>query len=190
MVALHSPLIASVNHVLRQSAWAKERLRPFAGKHVRLVLPPLLINCVIDAEGEFLPGESDAAPDVEIALPADAPLLVLWGKERVHQAVQMSGSAEFAEALGFVARNLRWDVEEDLAKVMGDIAAHRVVKTLEAMAAWRQQATTNLAENFSEYFSEERSALVTRDELTALTAEVEPLEAAIARLEQRIKRLG
>jgi ubiquinone biosynthesis protein UbiJ len=70
----------------------------------------------------------DAELEVSISLPAAAPLLALQGKDAVMRAARIEGSAEFAEALGFVIRNLRWDAEEDLSKMVGDIAAHRIVK--------------------------------------------------------------
>ena len=71
----------------------------------------------------------EAELEVSISLPAAAPLLALQGKDAVMRAARIEGSAEFAETLGFVIRNLRWDAEEDLSKVVGDIAAHRI-------AAW------------------------------------------------------
>ena len=40
------------------------------------------------------------------------------------RTVQMTGDADFAAEIAFLAKNLKWDVEEDLSKVMGDAAAH------------------------------------------------------------------
>lgn len=42
--------------------------------------------------------------------------------------IRISGNADLADALGFVLRKLRWDVQQEaLSRVVGDIAAHRAI---------------------------------------------------------------
>ena len=48
-------------------------------------------------------------------------------EEAAFREVEMQGDAELAQEISFLARHLTWDVEEDLSRVVGDIAAHRVV---------------------------------------------------------------
>ena len=54
--------------------------------------------------------------------------------ETAFRDVQMTGDADFAAEIAFLAKNLKWDVEEDLSKVMGDAAAHRAVGAATAAA--------------------------------------------------------
>lgn len=63
------------------------------------------------------------AAAVSITLPADAPLRALTDRPALMASAQISGSAEFAECLGFIRRNLHWDVEADVSTLVGDIAA-------------------------------------------------------------------
>lgn len=106
------------------------------------------------------------------------------------RAAHIEGSAEFAEALGFVIRNLRWDAEEDLSKVVGDIAAHRMVSTTREFAAWQQQAARNFGENLAEYFTEEQPLIARRIAITDFSADIDRLRDDVARLEKRLQRLA
>lgn len=182
--------LAALNHLLQGAAWARARLAPFAGRVARLSLPPFRLDFLISADGMLMapdPGRDHC--DVEIALPIETPLLAMQGTEAVAKATRISGSAEFADALGFVLRNLRWDFEDDLSKAVGDIAAHRLAALLKSFGAWRAQATRNLAENFAEYLTEERPMLARQAELAALAASVIQLQEDMARLEQRVELL-
>jgi ubiquinone biosynthesis protein UbiJ len=206
--------------LLGQAAWAREKLRAFAGQCVRVEWSPPVFAAVsaVSVIFEIAPDGLLAAPmagvdsvaAVSIVLPPDAPLLVLRGQDMLLRETRISGSAEFAETLGYVLRHLRWDVEEDLARVVGDIAAHRLVGGITAFAAWQRDKMIALAENLGEYLTEERPAIVRRPAIrngeesvvgsTALlrsgfisadfAAAVTATRADVERLEQRLRRLG
>ena len=106
------------------------------------------------------------------------------------RAARIEGSAEFAEALGFVIRNLRWDAEEDLSAIVGDIAAHRIVKGTKEFAAWQQQAAQNFAENLAEYFTEEQPLIVREADISSFSSDIDRLRDDVARLEKRLQRLS
>jgi len=180
--------LAVLNHLLADAAWARARLAPYVGRTARLILPPWRLDLTITELGQ-LKEAGDAQPDVEISLPAGAPLLALSGPEAVARVVRISGSAEFADTLGFVLRNLRWDYEEDLSKTVGDIAANRIAGLVNGVAAWQRQAATNLAENLAEYFTEEQATLAKPAEVSAFVANVDGLRDDLARLEKRFSRL-
>lgn len=179
--------LATLNHLLQEASWARARLAPFAGKSARISLPPLRLDLAVTADGMFASTETTAF-EVEVALPADAPLLALRGKR--YEAKSISGSAEFADALGFVLSNLRWDFEEDLSKAIGDIAAHRVAGLLSAFGDWQGQATRNLVENIAEYLTEEQPTLVKSSVIAGFAESLVEVRDELARLEQRIAKLG
>ncbi len=194
--SLPLPALAAINHVLGQSDWARQRLTPFAGRTARLTMPPFDANIVVLDNGYIASPQpaagEDALPvfDVTISLPASTPLLLLQGLPVVMRAVKLSGSVDFAEALGFVMRNLQWDVEEDLSKVVGDIAAHRIVGAAKDFAGWNSQAAQNLAENFAEYFTEEQPLIARRPAIAEFCGEIDQLRDDLARLEKRVQRVS
>lgn len=189
MQPLPAPLLAAVNHLLGQAAWAREKLVPFAGHVARIELPPFEAAFLIAADGCLAAPSPEATPEVGISLPATAPLLALQGKATVMRAARIEGSAEFAEALGFVIRNLGWDSEEDLSRLFGDIAARRIVSGTRELAAWQRQAAQNFAENLAEYFTEEQPLIARRVAIAEFSAEIDRLRDDLSRLEKRVQRL-
>ena len=184
------PLIATINHVLDQADWARARLQPFSGKQIRITMPPFSRSLTIDAEGRIANGGSaERNADLDIELPADTPLRAMRGNESVMQSAQIRGPADLADALGFVLRNLRWDIEEDLSKIFGDIAARRIVAALNAFVDWQRQAARNLGQNVGEYLVEEKQSLVKRQEFSRLAEETGALQAKIDSIERRVKHL-
>lgn len=190
MQAIPAPLLIAINHLLGQASWAREKLVPFAGHAARIKLPPFEAAFLVDADGRLSVPLPEADLEVSISLPATAPLLALQGKEAVMRAARIEGSAEFAEALGFVIRNLRWDAEEDLSAIVGDIAAHRIVKGTKEFAAWQQQAAQNFAENLAEYFTEEQPLIVREADISSFSSDIDRLRDDVARLEKRLQRLS
>ncbi len=190
MQALPAPLQAAINHVLGQASWAREKLTAFAGHSAQIKLPPFEAAFLIAPDGTIAAPAADAELEVSISLPATAPLLALQGKDAVMRAARIKGSAEFAEALGFVIRNLRWDAEEDLSKMVGDVAAHRLVKGSRELATRQQQAAQNFAANLAEYFTEEQPLIARQADIATFSADIDRLRDDVARLEKRLQRLA
>ena len=161
------------NHVLEGAAWARERLAPFAGRSIELrapLLPALLVT--ITPQGRLQPGGASASASV--AFPGR----------------RISGEAELARVLDELARTLRWDVEEDLSRVVGDVLAHRAVGTARAMRDWQRDAAGRVAEALAAYAAEEARLVVRRPELTAFAQSIDRLVRSLDELERRIGRLA
>jgi ubiquinone biosynthesis protein UbiJ len=183
--------IAALNHLLEGASWARTRLIPFAGRRARFDIPPLALGFEIAPDGRVIPnpGSTDVA-DVVIRLPVEAPFLLPQGLDKLMSQATVEGNAEFATEISFVFRNLRWDAEEDLSKLVGDIAAHRVVQGISRFMGWQKQATTNLAENVAEYLTIEKPVLVPRHELHDLRDAIAKLDADLGRAESRLTSLS
>lgn len=182
-------ILGALNHLLGQAEWARRQLQSFAGRQARFDMPPWQLAFSVNAEGLFeTVGEGEI--DVTVALPAETPLLALQGIDRAMAEAHVTGNAEFATALSFVLKNLRWDAEEDLSKLVGDIAAHRLVGAASSLATWQQQAARNVAENIGEYLGEESALLVQRRELAKFREELADFNMRIERLEARARTLA
>lgn len=178
-------VLQAFNHLLAAAPWARDKLIPFAGRRARLVLGPLPLELRIAPDGTFESlGTGELA--VEIVLPAGAALALLQGREAMMRDARITGAADFAEALGFVLRKLDWDAEEDLSRVVGDIAAHRIVKTAGGIAAAQADAARRLAENVAEYLRYEQPPGVGKAALAAFSGEVAALRRDADALERRI----
>lgn len=54
-------------------------------------------------------------------------------------AVRIEGDVQLAAEVSWLIDHVRWDVEEDLARVLGDAPAHGLVQAVRAMAQAVQQ---------------------------------------------------
>lgn len=185
---LQRPVLAALNHLLRQESWARQRLRPFAGRGARVVLPPwFTLDLTVAEDGTFHSGAL-AAPDVLIRLPEHAPLRFLGRPQEALAAARLEGVADFAEALGFVFRNLRWDGEEALARWVGDIPAHRLAGLGRRLGAWQGETLARLSANGAEFLADEGPG-VPRPALAEQARDIAALDSAVDALAARLARL-
>jgi ubiquinone biosynthesis protein UbiJ len=88
-----------------------------------------------------------------------------------------------------VLRELRWDAAEDLSRLVGDIAAHRLVRLGQGVLAWQRETLSSLLAATSEYLVEERHVLPGREAVASWAREVDALRDDAERLGQRIDQL-
>jgi len=191
MTNFESPIAAGLNRLLASEAWARARLAPFAGETVEFALPPFpAVRLAIEADGRVQPAAREAAPSLLVRLRPDAAAAFLRSEDHFMRAIDVSGNAKLASEVLVLVRHLRWDVEEDLSRVVGDVAAHRIVGGLRALAHWQRDAFARLADSTMEYVIEERRMLVSRGEFETHVAALSRLRDDLARLEQRLRRLS
>lgn len=183
-------LLPALNHVLRAEEWARERLRTHAGAHLRVVAGTFGVDLLVDGQGLLAAAVTAAEPDVTLRLPGDFPVKLLVDRDNLFASVRLEGSVEIAETLGFVFRNLSWDVEADLAKLVGDIAAHRIVRGGRTLARALGDGVRKTGDNIGEYLREESTLLVSAAELADFTRGVAALGDDLGRLERRIAALN
>jgi ubiquinone biosynthesis protein UbiJ len=151
-----------LNRLLEREAWARGKLAPFAGKSVDLRLPLLPpLRVTILEDGRVRAGGEEPSADAKLA--AEVALLV---------------------------RHLRWEAEEDLSRLVGDVAARRIAGAAGTFLSWQADAARRLGEALAAYATDEKQLLVRRAELEALAAQLAGLGEALARLEKREGGLG
>lgn len=191
MIASGKPLVLALNHVLDSETWARDRLAPFAGEIVELHPGPLpALRFAIAEGGRAAPAPADSAPSLTVRVGAEALAALARGEDALMRAVDVSGNARLAHEVLWLLRHLRWDVEEDLSRVFGDAAAHRLVAVTKQLARWQADAARRTAEGLMEYALEEKRLLVRRAELDELSAAAAVLRDAVERLEKRVERLA
>jgi ubiquinone biosynthesis protein UbiJ len=160
-----------LNRLLERETWARERLARFAGQSVELA-PPLLapFRVTIGAGGRIENGGE--APSAWISLDG------------------ITGGSSLAQEVRALARELRWDFEEELSRVVGDVAAARIGGAARAFARWPADAAARFTEALGAYATDEARLVVRRIELDGLKDEIQELHAALGALEQRIARLA
>jgi ubiquinone biosynthesis accessory factor UbiJ len=170
------PFSLALNHLLDAEPWARARLAPYAGTTVELRNPPFPA-----LRFEILPGgrleNGGADPAVTVSLHFLRP-------------IEVTGDAALAAEIMTLARHLRWDAEEDLSKLIGDVAAHRLAGAARAFVAWQVDAARRLTESLADYAVDEKRVLVARPEMESFAHDVARVRDAVERLEKRVQRLG
>ena len=178
-----------VNRLLDAEPWARERLAPFAGEAVELVLAPLPPVRVTIVEGGRLQA-GGGAPSLTLRLGPGALFALARGEEAFLRAVEVNGNARLAQEVASLARHLRPDIEEELSRLVGDVAAHRIAGAVREFAAWQVDAAKRVTTAAGDFLAEEARLLVRREEQATHARAVAELRDALARLEKRIERLG
>jgi ubiquinone biosynthesis accessory factor UbiJ len=183
------PSATALNHLLTQNSWALQRLARFAGKTARFDIAPFSFAYTILDDGLLCSAAAATSADALcVVAPSLLPRLVLHD-EKAHTEIRSEGDAGLLTEIFFLSRNLRWDVAEDLSCVTGDVAAERIVQTVQTKQQQLRDAAVNLSQAVAEYWTEERPILAKPQQVSAFMQHVDTLRDDVARLEQRIGRL-
>ncbi|MBW8370420.1 MAG: hypothetical protein K0M66_05535 [Thiobacillus sp.] len=178
----------SLNHLLRQSPGATDALRRHAGGSVRFDLTLAQFDFRIADDGCFSEAVVDTPDAVIRPTPALLARLPFFGREALRHA-EYSGDPALLATLDRVFKQLSWDVEADLAPVVGDIAAHRLhTFGRDALASLAHTATA-LGLNASEYVIEEAELMARGVDVARFNHAVDTLADDTARLDARLHLL-
>ncbi len=118
-------LVLFLNHVLMQEKEAQDRLARKKGNVIHVRWGLFGLDLLITPAGLLDRAAPAAKPDLLVTVAADSPMAVLQSVlASKPPPVKIEGDVQFAAEIGWLAENLRWDVEEDLSRVVGDIPAH------------------------------------------------------------------
>ena len=182
--------VAAINHLLRQSGWALQRLAAHQGKTARFNIAPFSFAYTLAADGSLCKAEADAVPDVTCNIaPSLLPRLAVHDENAFAQ-ITSQGDAALLSDIFYLSRHLRWDAAEDISHYSGDIAAERLVQLLGTGRQQLRSSTLNLAQAFAEYWTEERPLVAKSSSIHHFVQQVDVLRDDVSRLEQRINRLS
>ena len=156
MPALQDRLVLLINHVLSREPIAAQRLRPLAGRGlvVHLARWPALLPAAPDLILGVTPAglfeRLDAAPggpgglriEIDASNPAKLALGALSGGAH---GVSVQGDAAFAGEVHWLMDNLRWDIEDDLATMVGPLAARQFAQFGRAL----RRSLSGMAQRFA-----------------------------------------
>ena len=184
-----------INPLIRREPWAAQRLRAHAGKVVWFDVGLPQFGLQILPEGTLQSAARDSVPNVTLSVPAsrwrEIPAVL---RERDPAALaglmHIQGDAALAQVVSDLARDLRWDVEDDLSRVVGDVAAVRMVSTARSVASAAQEGAKRFMGNTAEYLSEESDMLVSKPAFQHWADGVAALDSRLSGIEQRLARLS
>jgi ubiquinone biosynthesis protein UbiJ len=184
-----TPVIAAINHLLAQEAWARESLALHAGKQACIDTGHLQLRMRVARDGMVEASSTDEPATVTIRVKlADLPLIA-QNRDRAFSYVKIEGDAEFANTISQLSKGLRWDAEHDLDRLFGPIAATRVAGSARSAVAGVTETGRRLAENVAEFLLDERALLIRPGVVDEFAADVTRLRDDVERTAKRIAKL-
>ena len=126
---LQNRLVLFLNHVLMQEPAATERLRRQTGKPLRVQWGDIHLTLAPTPAGLLERCAPGTRPDLTVTLTQTSPVSlaqsVLAGEK---PGVDIQGDVLLAAEVAWLVDNVRWDVEEDLSRVVGDATAHTIAR--------------------------------------------------------------
>ena len=178
----------SLNHLLSQNPGANTLLGVHAGQHVRLDLGFQQLDFAITPDGHLI-SSFTATPDATLRATSSVLMqLPFLGREALRHA-DYSGDAALLQTLDKLFREVRWDIEAELAPLVGDIAAHRIATAGKSALHTLRNAGQALQTSSKEYVVEEIALLARKSNVARWSSEIDTLVDDAARLEARLARL-
>ena len=100
--------------------------------------------------------------------------------------VAIEGDAEVAHLFEQLLRHARPELEEELARLLGDGPGHYATRALQGAVGWGRRVARSLARNAAEYLTEEARDLVPRAELEVLLGDIDRIRDDVDRALARI----
>ncbi|MCK8515283.1 SCP2 sterol-binding domain-containing protein [Methylonatrum kenyense] len=188
-------LASSLNRLLAIDSESRQRLERLNDRWIAIHLsaPTLSLHLTVeDATLQLAAGASDDAtrvPDAVISGNALALLALARDPEAGGNAVRFSGDLGVIRDLRSLLAGTEIDWEEQLARMLGDLPAHRLGETGRAARRWLRQARSQYAGALTDYLTEEQALLPSRWQVEDFLDDVDRLRADADRLEARLRRL-
>jgi len=131
---VHRRIVLLLNHVLMQEPQAMERLARQKGRVVLMQWRTFTFEILITPAGLLDLAAADSSADLTLVITDDNPLVIAQALLQGDKpAVRIEGDVQLAAEVNWLADHVRWDMEEDLARVMGDAPAHGFVQAAKTM---------------------------------------------------------
>ena len=133
---LQRRLVLFLNHVLQQEPEAMARLAHHTGRVVLAQWRAFSIRLATTPAGLLDLAAPDAPADLTLTMVQNSPFDLARSVLRGDQpGVRIEGDVQLATEVSWLVDHLRWDVEEDLSRLIGDAPAHALAEAARGIAA-------------------------------------------------------
>jgi ubiquinone biosynthesis protein UbiJ len=187
---LSGPATRLLQHLIDQNSWAHALLQPFSGKSLRINFILAEATLVILENGNLAMAGKTNIPDASVTIPPSLLVRLLAKDESAKLQIAVEGDTHLAAELAKVFTHMRWDYEDDLSRVIGDIPAGKFGQLLRQTTHTIKETGTNLGEMLFEYWQEEKPLIAKKRHVEQFISQVDTLRADVDRLEKRLAKLA
>ena len=136
-------IVLLLNHVLMQEKEAMTRLARQKGRVVLFRWREFEFKLQLTPAGLLDLAAADTPSDLTLAVTEPSPVALLQAALAGDKpGVRIEGDVQLAAEVNWLVDHVRWDIEEDLARLIGDAPAHGLAQAVRnALAALRQWLT-------------------------------------------------
>ena len=121
----HRRIVLVLNHVLMQEPQAMQRLVRQSGRVILAQWRSFTFKLQVTPAGLLDLASEGTTPDLTLVLTEASPFaLAQHLMQGAKPPVRIEGDVQLAAEVNWLADNVRWDVEEDLSRIVGDAPAH------------------------------------------------------------------
>jgi ubiquinone biosynthesis accessory factor UbiJ len=132
---LQRRLVLMLNHVLQQEPEAQARLKRQAGRVVEARWRVFTVRLQATPAGLLDLAVPGMPPDLTLTVIDDSPWSLAQAALRGDRPpVRIAGDVQLAAEVQWLVDHVRWDLEEDLSRVVGDAPAHAMAQAGRRMA--------------------------------------------------------
>lgn len=128
-------LVLALNHVLQQEPEAMARLKRQAGRTVEARWRVFTVRLQATPAGLLDLGPAEGQPDLTLGVTEESPFALAQAALRGDKPpVHIAGDVQLAAEVQWLVDHVRWDMEEDLSRIVGDAPAHAMGNAVRSMA--------------------------------------------------------
>ena len=136
----HRRIVLLLNHVLMQEPQAMERLARQKGRVVLTQWRTFTFKLLVTPAGLLDVALPDAQADLTLVVTEESPLAIAQAlMQGTKPPVRIEGDVQLAAEVNWLVDHVRWDMEEDLARILGDAPAHAMAEAARSLAQALQQ---------------------------------------------------
>ena len=191
--AIFDRLSTMLNRNVAQSERASALARQLEGRGLSLVFEGTSLAVFFRVADSRITLDTRDAGEADATLSGSPiSLLSLVGpgaEDRLRgSAIGIAGDAEVSQLFRDLLQQTQPDFEEELSRVVGDIAAHQVANIARGFLDWGRKAADSFSTNVAEYLQEEGRDVPSRVEVEEFLEAVDHLREATDRLDARLSR--
>ena len=128
-------LVLMLNHVLQQEPEAQARIKRQSGRVMEAHWRQFNVRLQATPAGLLDLAPLTQLPDLQLTLTDESPFALAQSALRGEKpAVRIAGDVQLAAEVQWLVDHVRWDLEEDLSRIIGDAPAHTLGQVAGRMA--------------------------------------------------------
>jgi ubiquinone biosynthesis protein UbiJ len=192
--ALLRPVAEILNRNIAETTPARELASELSGATIAIRARETSINTFFTFGDDAVTLGTEYAEDPDVVITGSLLTLTKMiggGSEAAirNGDVDLTGDAATAQRFQKLLEFAKPDIEEEMSRIIGDVAAHRLAQVARGIGDWARETRSTMGDNVREYLQEESRDVPTRYEVDRFSQRVGTLRDDVERVAARLSRL-